>query len=403
MLVGDEEEAQRPLEEEPPAKLRPTRDEHAFRLLVEAVRDYAIFLLDPEGRVQTWNAGAERIKQYTADEIIGQHLSVFYTDEELAEGLPQRLLNEARRNGSARYEGWRVRRDRSRFWADVTITALFDDDGSLYGFAKVTRDLTERRENEQRERQLLVEREARRGAEEAVRIRDRFLSIAAHELRTPIHTLHLSADLLLKRRAADALGPDELAIGLARIAKATGRLSTLVNELLDVSKLTAGELGLTRGDVDLGDLASGIVELYRGTHQGRRLDFFAEPGVIVSADAARVEQVVSNLIDNALKYSQAPEPVTLEVSRERGGGVLKISDRGIGMDVEAIAAMQKPFTRGANAAHIEGLGLGLYITHEIIARHGGTIAFGSQGDGVGTTVRVWLPSVAAGSGISPAG
>jgi PAS domain S-box-containing protein len=366
-------------------------DEHAFALLVDAVRDYAIFLLDPDGRVQTWNAGAQRIKQYTADEIIGQHFSIFYTDEELAEQLPERLLDQARREGSARYEGWRVRRDRTRFWADVTITALFDDDGSLYGFAKVTRDLSERRENEQRERQLLVEREARRGAEEAVRVRDRFLSIAAHELRTPIHTLHLSADLMLKRRAAGTLGPDDLAIGLARIAKATTRLSGLVSELLDVSKLTAGELGLNRADVDLGDLASGIVELYRGTHQGRRLDFDAEPGVIVWADAPRVEQVVSNLIENALKYSQAPEPISIEVSSEHDGGVLKITDRGIGMDPEAIAAMERPFTRGANAAHIEGLGLGLYIAHEIVARHGGTIAFGSQGDGAGTTVRVWLP------------
>jgi PAS domain S-box-containing protein len=380
-----------------PGGQRPGADEHAFALLVDAVRDYAIFLLDPGGHVQTWNAGAQRIKQYSADEIIGQHFSIFYTDEELAEGLPERLLGEAKRDGSARYEGWRVRRDRTRFWADVTITALFDDDGRLYGFAKVTRDLSERRENEQRERQLLVEQEARRGAEEAVRVRDRFLSIAAHELRTPIHTLHLSTDLMLKRRAAGSLGPDDLSIGLARIGKATSRLSALVNELLDVSKLTAVELRLAREQVDLGDLASGIVELYRGTHQGRRLDFEAQPGVIVSADAARVEQVVSNLIENALKYSQPPDPISIEVSSEQEGGVLKITDRGIGMDPEAIAAMQQPFTRGANAAHIEGLGLGLYIAHEIVARHGGTIAFGSEGDR-GTTVRVWLPRTAPADG-----
>lgn len=396
--MADESSRQPQPEGRPPAQLQTYRNEHAFALLVDAVRDYAIFLLDPEGHVQTWNAGAERIKQYTADEIIGRHFSIFYTKEELAEDLPSRLLDEARRNGSAKYEGWRVRRDGTRFWADVVITALYDDDGSLYGFAKVTRDLSERRENEQRERALLVEQEARRGAEEAVRIRDRFLSIAAHELRTPIHTLHLSADLMLKRRAAGTLDPDQLAIGLARIAKATARLSGLVNDLLDVSKLTSGELALSRSDVDLGDLASGIVELYRGTHQGRRLDFDAEPGVIISADAARVEQVISNLIENALKYSQPPAPISVEVSSEQGGGLLKIVDEGIGMDAQAIAAMERPFTRGANAAHIEGLGLGLYIAHEIVSRHGGTIGFGSGTHGAGTTVRVWLPRTAGANG-----
>ena len=150
----------------------------AFRLLVDAVEDYAIFLLGPDGRVLTWNRGAERIKGYTADEIVGQHFSVFYTPEELAAERPKFVLQMATDRGRFEDEGWRVRKDGTRFWADVLITALLDDRGVPFGFAKVTRDLTERRAAEEQRRALFAEQQARAAAEEALRARDRFLSLS---------------------------------------------------------------------------------------------------------------------------------------------------------------------------------------------------------------------------------
>src|SRR4051812_3058116 len=144
-----------------------------LRLVVESVRDYAIFMLDPDGRVATWNPGAELAKGYRADEIIGNHIEIFYTPEDRASGLPRRLLAAALRDGRVENEGWRQRKDGTRFWADVIITALRDPEGGLLGFAKVTRDLTERRRADE-ERVKLAR------AEEAVRLRDEFLSIASH-------------------------------------------------------------------------------------------------------------------------------------------------------------------------------------------------------------------------------
>ena len=154
-----------------------------FRLLVESVVDYAIFLLDPTGVVRTWNAGARRLKGYEADEIIGRHFSTFYPEEDVRRGKPAWELESAAREGRFEDEGWRIRKDGSSFWANVVITALRRD-GELVGFAKVTRDLTARREAEE-ERVRLAE------AREAVRLRDEFLSIASHELRTPLTALDL--------------------------------------------------------------------------------------------------------------------------------------------------------------------------------------------------------------------
>jgi PAS domain S-box-containing protein len=231
----------------------PPGDE-AFRLLVEAVIDYAIFLLSADGRVLTWNLGAERIKGYTASEIIGQDLSIFYTPEDRAKGRPKRILASADRDGRFEDEGWRVRKDGSRFWADVVVTALRDADGRTYGYAKVTRDLSERRAAEERERKLLAAQEARNAAEEALRARDQFLGIASHELKTPIASLHLATQALEHSYRAGKLDNDRLEKSLRRMGNATERLTTLVNELLDVTRLTAGVAYLTLAPTDVGAL-----------------------------------------------------------------------------------------------------------------------------------------------------
>ena len=367
------------------------RGEVAFRLLVEAVEDYAIFLLAPDGRILTWNLGAQRIKGYTADEIIGQHFSRFYTPEEQEAGRPATLLGWAAEYGRYEDEGWRVRKDGTRFWADVILTALRDESGQPYAFAKITRDLTERRAAEERERALLVEREARSAAEEALRTRDRFLSIASHELKTPAASLSLTVESLQRASAGHRLDAERLSAGLARLATATNRLGILVDELLDVSRLTAGRMEFRSEPTDLVSLARDVIGRFAAADDVARIRLTGADEAWVAGDASRLDQVVTNLIDNAVKYSEADAPIELEVGAADGGVTLAVRDRGFGLDEEASARLFEAFGRGLNAEHIPGLGLGLFISHQIAERHGGRIEARARPDGGGSEFTLWLP------------
>jgi PAS domain S-box-containing protein len=368
------------------------RGEVAFRLLVEAVEDYAIFLLAPDGRILTWNLGAQRIKGYTADEIIGQHFSRFYTAEEQEAGRPATLLGWAAEYGRYEDEGWRVRKDGTRFWADVILTALRDESGEPYAFAKITRDLTERKAAEERERALLVEREARSAAEEALRTRDRFLSIASHELKTPAASLSLTVESLQRASANGRLDTDRLSASLARLGTATDRLGMLVDELLDVSRLTAGRMEFRSEPIDLAALTRDVIDRFSAVDDLTRIHLGGVDEAWVLGDASRLDQVVTNLIDNAVKYSDADAPVELEVSEDDDGVSLAVRDRGFGLDEEASARLFEAFGRGLNAEHIPGLGLGLYISHQIVERHGGRIDARARPDGHGSEFTMWLPA-----------
>jgi hypothetical protein len=368
------------------------RGEVAFRLLVEAVEDYAIFLLAPDGRILTWNLGAQRIKGYIADEIIGQHFSRFYTPEEQEAGRPATLLGWAAEYGRYEDEGWRVRKDGTRFWANVILTALRDETGEPYAFAKITRDLTERRAAEERERALLVEREARSAAEEALRARDRFLSIASHELKTPAASLSLTVESLERARAGGRLDDERLTAGLARLATATDRLGILVDELLDVSRLSAGRIEFRHESIDLVALASDVIGRFTMADERPRIRLVGGDEAWVSGDASRLDQVVTNLVDNAVKYSDAGAPVELEVAKADGGVTLAVRDRGLGLDDEASARLFEAFGRGLNTEHIPGLGLGLFISHQIVERHGGRIEARARADGHGSEFTMWLPA-----------
>lgn len=365
--------------------------EVAFRLLVDAVQDYAIFLLDPNGHVLTWNSGAERIKGYTADEIIGQHFSVFYVPEEREAGRPMRLLGLAAEHGRYEDEGWRVRRDGSRFWADVILTALRDDDGTPYAYAKITRDLTERRAAEEQQRALLIEQRARAAAEEALLARDRFLSIAAHELKTPVASLQLSAESLVRARDAERLDDERLDTGLRRMTKAADRLGDLVRELLDVSRLSTERAPLVLKPTDLAALVRDVLARFEEQGEVHRIRFSGPDVLWIPGDVARLDQVVTNLVDNAMKYSPDEAPIEVELLAEDGAAALEVRDRGIGLDETTVGRIFEPFGRAENAEHIQGMGLGLYISQQIVARHGGTITAAARtGDG-GAVFRVTLP------------
>jgi PAS domain S-box-containing protein len=367
------------------------RGEVAFRLLVEAVVDYAIFLLGPDGRVLTWNLGAQRIKGYSSDEIVGQHFSRFYTPEDRDAGRPEFVLGRAAEYGRFEDEGWRVRRDGSRFWADVVITALRDESPEPYAYVKITRDLTERRAAEEQQRNLVAEQRARVAAERALATRDRFLSIASHELKTPIASLQLATEAVLRARERGLLDADRMDTGLRRIAAATGRLGELVGELLDVSRLSTGAQLSQRAPTDLVALAREIAARFTDDERPNRISLAVPESLWMEADAARLDQVLTNLLDNALKYSGDEEPVELEVADLGQAVEVRVSDRGIGVDANTKERIFEAFGRGANAEHYQGIGLGLYISQQIVARHGGRIDVAARPDGAGSIFTVTLP------------
>ncbi|HUM11687.1 MAG TPA: PAS domain-containing sensor histidine kinase [Myxococcaceae bacterium] len=362
--------------------------EERFRALVSSVKDYAIFMLDPSGRIETWNAGAERTKGYTAEEIIGQHISLFYTPEDLARGLPLALLAEARREGRVESEGWRVRKDGTRFWADVVITALVDDGGRLMGFAKVTRDLTERVQAHQEQLRLAH-------AEEAVRLRDEFLSIAAHELRTPLSAVQLQLQSLLER--PEGLDPRARA-KVERACRSGERLVTLVDTLLDVSRLTTGTFSLAPTRFDLTVAVQEVVERFRehALRAGSVVSVRSEGPLEGRWDRLRIEQVVTNLLTNSLKYA-AGTPVDLVLKGSEREATLLVSDGGPGIPESDWERVFLRFERATPMRNFGGLGLGLYVARQIVEAHGGQIQLTRRGE-TGAHFVIQLPrSADAGS------
>jgi PAS domain S-box-containing protein len=365
--------------------------EEQLRLMLESIRDHAIFLLDPAGVITSWNAAAERLKGYAPQEIIGRSFTVFYSREEVAAGKPERALEEAARTGRYEEEGWRVRKDGSKFWANVVISPVRGPDGGLIGFTKVTRDMTERRRVEA---QL---REAERRAEFerlAVKERDAFITVAAHELRTPLTALKLKLNTMERvlKRDGSASDATKLAERLGGAVDQTDRLSVLVDRLLDVSRARSGELALQRADTDLAALTKKVVDDFAEESQGSGTPIVLEAYGDTRGlwDPARLEQVLVNLLSNALKYGRGkPVDVTVD-GRGNDGVMLTVADRGIGIAAEDQERIFGRFQRAVPTTHYGGLGLGLYITQHIVGVHGGEVDLQSAA-GSGATFRVRLP------------
>lgn len=560
--VTEERRAERALRE----------SEERFRILVDKVEGYAIFMLDPEGRIVTWNAGAARLKGYTSHEIIGRHISTFYTPEDVRDAAPFRALQIAASEGRFEVEAWRVRKDGSRFWASLVLTALYDEGGELRGFAKITRDFTERRNAEETAKKLFAETAAReaseaaqegarflseasallsagldysvtlervahlavprladwcavdviendklvsvavahvdprkvelaktfrlryptdpnapsgapnvartgkaelysdipdellaasardqehlrimrdlglrsaivvpliargrslgtftlvaaesnrrfladdlalaeelgrragtaidnsrlyRDAQEAIRVRDDFLSIAGHELKTPLAALQLQTGsvqrLLDKGKTTDL---DKLRDRLAKIGKHGRRLERLINELLDVSRITSGRLRLEREQVDLAALAAEIISRFVDGEavQGGALRFHAREPVIGHWDRLRLDQVITNLVSNAIKYGNR-NPIDISVTRREEIAVFSVRDSGIGISAAAQTRIFDRYERAVEGRNYGGFGLGLWIARQVVEAHRGTIRVESAPE-VGSTFTVELP------------
>ncbi|HEX8113157.1 MAG TPA: ATP-binding protein [Kofleriaceae bacterium] len=356
-----------------------------FRLLVASVRDYAIFMLDPTGHVATWNIGAERIKRYRAGDIIGRHFSVFYPDEDVRAGKCEMELEVAARDGRFEDEGWRIRSDGTRFWANVVITAIRDSAGTLVGFAKVTRDLTERKRNED-------ERAARLAAEQANRAKDEFLAVLGHELRNPLAPI-VTALQLIKLRG-DTPSPREVQV----LERQVQQLMRLVDDLLDVSRIARGKLELKLQGVDLRgpisralEIASPLVE-----HKRHHFEVKVPPyALLVHGDEARLTQVFANLLTNAAKYTDPGGHLFLRVWQAGAEIVIEVRDDGIGIDKDLMPRIFDPFVQGAQNGEraAGGLGLGLGLVRSLVELHGGHVEVHSQGARLGSTFTVHLPAV----------
>ena len=360
-------------------------NDEMFRLLVENVRDYGIFLLDPQGIVTTWNVGAQNIKGYTKDEIVGRHFSVFYTPDAIARHWPQQELKLAVEHGRFEDEGWRLRKGKVAFWANVVITPIFDGERRLRGFAKITRDLTARRKVE----------ELQRGE----RHTNEFLAMLAHELRNPLSPIQSALDVA-------KLKPDDLDTAKWAqdiIARQTRQLSRLVDDLLDVSRVTRSKISLKRELLDLRDSVDGVIQSLRPAIDARRLSVavaLPEEPVIVNVDPTRMAQVLSNILGNAIKYTPAGGNISVRASASDGLASLAIADDGIGMAADLVPRVFDLFVQGDRALDRRegGLGVGLTIAKRLIDLQGGTLTAASDGPGTGSSFTIGLPLAAESTG-----
>ena len=355
--------------------------EERFRLLVESVRDYAIFMLDPSGHITSWNQGAERIKGYRADEIIGRHFSAFYRPEDVAAGVPARGLAVAQQEGRFEAEGWRVRKDGTLFWANVVITALRDEAGELRGFAKVTRDITERKRI-QDQRVEAERREAARFRELAdqlaalERAKTEFLKLASHELRTPVSLLQGYLSLFEE----GDLGSLNL-IGQQAIEVMRGQareLTFLIEEMLEAARLEQGSITLRMEAFDLREVAAQAVEWARKLASAEHQVALLMPPdpVRVVADRGRTSTALKSLLDNAVKYSPRGGHIVCEVGIRDRSARVSVADEGLGIEPEQREQLFRPFGRMVTdtTAAIAGAGLGLYLARELTRLQGGDIS-----------------------------
>lgn len=381
------------------ADLALKQSEERYRLLVDSVKDYAIILLDVEGKITSWNGGAERIKGYKAEEVLGSHFSKFYPQIDKLMGKPRTELEIAIRDGRFEEEGLRIRKDGSTFWASVVITAVRDETGALRGFSKVTRDISER-VNAEKELQKLNESLERKVEERtleltaAVKARDEFLSMASHELNTPLTTLKLKTQMrqkLLKRNGPTHFTEELLTQMFKDDEIHVNRLNRLVDDMLDIARLGGDKLSIVKEEFNLCTHLEAIVERFKPQlNQAKcEISFTGQCEANGFWDPIRVEQIFINLLSNAMKYGQG-SLIEVKVSVDDVKAIFSVTDHGRGISSADQARVFKQFERAGVTTEVSGLGLGLYIVKKIVDLHNGDISLQSE-LGKGSTFTVELP------------
>lgn len=356
-------------------------DDALASLLVDSVVDYAIFVLDPHGRVRTWNPGAERVKGYAPDEIIGRDFALFYTEGDREAGLPARLLAQAAAQGRVIHSGWRVRKDGTRFFGDVTITALRDEDDTLRGFAKVTRDRTDQYEAEvAMSRALDRERQAAQQLTELGEARTRFLAAVSHDLGTPLGVIRGTLQMLD--------GPPDVVDVLRRNVD---RLGAMARQLSELSRLQRGMLDLRRQPLDLAVTVPDVI-----ASLGPALDGFpiaVDVEGTVEVDRLAFERTLMNLLGNAIQHAPPGTQICVDTEPREDHVVISVEDEGPGIPKHEWETVFDEFRQGRHHSG-RGMGLGLSIVRHYARAHGGD-AWAEKGRTGGARVRVSLPRAPA--------
>ena len=352
--------------------------EQRLRLLMDGIQDYAIIMLDPDGRVVSWNLGAQRITGYRSEEITGRHFSCFYPTEAVERHLPEKQLHLADVDGRCENEGWRVRQDGTNYWANVIVTSLYEAAGQPRGYAMVIRDLTDRKRVEsleQSERQI-----------------NEFLAMLGHELRNPLAPIRNALDLMRINAGTDPTQEWARAV----IERQITQLSHLVDDLLDVSRITSGKIVLQREPIELNAAVARAVDASRPHIDARgqtlQVNLSGQP-LPVEADFTRLSQVVMNLLNNAAKYTPQGGQIQISVGREGANAVVRVRDTGIGMSSELKARVFDLFVQGDRSLDRAegGLGIGLTLVKRLVELHGGSVEALSDGPGQGSEFLFRLP------------
>jgi PAS domain S-box-containing protein len=374
------------------AEARLREEERRFRTLVEQVRDYAIFMTDTQGRATSWNEGVRRVLGFGEAEWIGRDIvPLIFTPEDVQDGVGQREFDQATDSGTAGDDRWMMKKDGTRFFALGKVTALRDEAGRLLGFTKVMRDQTERKKIEDRLRQVAAD------LSEADRRKDEFLAMLAHELRNPLAPIRNGLQIL-RLTKGNTDGAAERALEI--MEEQTHHLTRLVEDLLDVSRITRGKIELRKEPVDLAVAMGHAAESVRPLAEARRHDFtvLPPPGpIMLAADPTRLEQVLVNLLNNAVKYTKPGGHISLTAGREGEGVVIRVRDTGVGISADLLPHIFDLFTQAQRTLDRSegGLGIGLTMVNRLVGLHGGSVEAHSTGPDHGSEFVVRLPALPA--------
>jgi len=370
------------------------RTEERYHKMVEEVEDYAILMLDADGHIVNWNKGAEKIKGYTENEIIGRHFSVFYTPEDQAAGLPDQLIRQAREYGKAVHEGWRVRKDGTTFWGSIVITALHGDDQEVIGFSKVTRDLTERKAWEDKLQQYA------RQLEEQNRELQQFAYVAAHDMKEPLRKIQYYHSMLLE----EAITKEKQTTYLRRSADAAGRMQGLIEDLLAFTRLA--EPVESFEPVDLGAMMDDVGQFYGETVERVQARLEVCPLPAIRGIPFQIRQLFLNLLGNSIKYRSLERPLEITVRATLSGSPpgspneklrpqvfhkISITDNGIGFEQKQAEKVFEIFQRLHRRDQYPGTGIGLAICRKVMENHKGYIVSRGTPNG-GATFDCYFPS-----------